>query len=198
MCPPNVPSHPERTCKDGGWQGWVQWLGSGGIKKASKCMPFGQALAFARSLGLASKTEWDVWCKEGGPPNVPSTPSRVYKNGGWQGWGHWLVTDSQSSKAKKEPFLPFDEALLVARHHRLVSSAEWRAWCRSGSRPANVPARPEQAYVHDGWMGHTHWLHHANLDAATAPAAARLSAGKRAAPGRSGASGKSGGQRQCR
>ena len=42
MRPPNVPAAPDRTYKDGGWQGWVHWLGSGGIKKASKFAPFGQ------------------------------------------------------------------------------------------------------------------------------------------------------------
>ena len=86
MCPPNVPSHPERTYKAGGWQGWVHWLGSSGIKKASKFAPLAQALAFARSLNLAGKREWKVWCKEGmRPPNVPSNPQATYKGGGWQG-----------------------------------------------------------------------------------------------------------------
>ena len=103
------------------------------------------------------------------PANVPSHPDEVWKGDGWQGWGHWLGTGSQSSKTKKEQFLPFDEALRAARQLRLVSSTEWRLWCRTGARPANVPARPDQAYAHDGWVGWVHWLSHANLDAATAP-----------------------------
>ena len=199
MRPPNVPSNPNRIYKDGGWQGWVHWLGSGGIKKASKFAPFEQTLAFARSLGLAGRAEWEAWCKEGRrPPNVPSTPNRTYKDGGWQGWGHWLGTGNQSSKAKKEQFLPFDEALRVARQLRLVSQKEWLAWCRSGSRPANVPAAPHQVYVHDGWFGYEHWLYHANLGPPAAPAAAR-SVSKRAAAGRAGApSGPGRGKRQRR
>ena len=36
------------------------------------------------------------------------------------------------------------------------------------SPPANVPAAPEKAYVNDGWRGYTHWLCHANHDAAVA------------------------------
>ena len=65
--PANVPTHPERTYKDGVWQGWVHWLGSGNmnIKKPSKFAPFGQALAFARSLGLANQLAWQQWCREG-------------------------------------------------------------------------------------------------------------------------------------
>ena len=39
----------------------------------SKFLPFNEAVAVARSLGLASVFEWRVWCKEGmRPPNVPS------------------------------------------------------------------------------------------------------------------------------
>jgi len=26
------------------------------------------------------------------PAGVPSAPDRVYKDGGWQGWGHWIGT----------------------------------------------------------------------------------------------------------
>ena len=137
--PPNVPSNPDATYKDGGWQGWVHWLGSSGMKKASNFAPFGQALAFARSLGLASQKEWKAWGKEGvRPPNVPANPDRTYKDGGWQGWGHWLGTGNQHNQSKE--FLPFDEALRVARALQLVSHKEWRLWCRSGARPANVPA----------------------------------------------------------
>ena len=89
MRPPNMPSNPETTYKDAGWQGWVHWLGSGDLVKPSKFVPFDQALAFARSLGLASEKEWRVWCKEGRRPgNVPSHPNTVYKDAGWQGWGH--------------------------------------------------------------------------------------------------------------
>ena len=136
-----------------------------------KFLPFEEALAVARSLELATRREWQAWCKEGMcPANVPRGPDQVYTDGGWQGWGHWLGTGNQSSKAKKEEFLPFDEALRVARCLRLNSQAEWRLWCRSGARPANVPANPNQVYVHDGWMGWVHWLYHANLDTAADPA----------------------------
>ena len=200
MCPANVPSAPNCTYKDGGWQGWGHWLGTGNeVGGAKEFLPFAEALAAARSLNLANQFEWQQWRKEGMcPPNVPSNPDLTYKGGGWQGWGHWLGTGTKSSKAKKAQFLPFDQALRVARHLRLVSQKEWRLWCRSGARPANVPAHPETTYVHDGWRGWEHWLYHANLDAATAPAAARPGS-KRAARGRAGtASGQGGGKRRRR
>ena len=169
------------------------------IPTMSKFLPFAEALVVARSLNLASVFEWREWCKEGMcPPNVPRRPDQVYKDGGWQGWGHWLGTGNQSSKAKKEQFLPFDECLRVARHLRLVSQKEWKLWCRTGARPANVPAHPDQTYVHDGWFGWEHWLYHANLDA-TAAAAPAHPTGKRSAAGGAGtASGKGAGKRRRR
>ena len=49
------------------------------------------------------------------PMRWDRTPHRTYKDGGWQGWGHWLGTGNQPGPAKKERFLPFDQALAVAR-----------------------------------------------------------------------------------
>ena len=49
----------------------------------------------------------------------------------------------------------------MARSLRLNKYKEWRAWCESGARPANVPAAPDEVYVHDKWLGYEHWLRHA-------------------------------------
>ena len=70
-----------------------------GANSRTPFLPFGKALAVARSLGLAgassgewhAQTEWRAWRQnETRPPNIPSNPERVYKNDGWKGWGHWL------------------------------------------------------------------------------------------------------------
>ena len=130
------------------------------------------------------------------PPNMPSAPDQTYRDAGWQGWGHWLGTGNQQNQNKN--FLPFDEALRVAWSLRLVSSKEWRAWCRTGARPANVPNRPDKVYVHDGWMGWTHWLHHANVGPAVAPAATRPGTKRAAAEHAAASPGKSNGKRRRR
>ena len=50
-------------------------------------------VAQVRKTKLRSETEWRVWCKTKARPNdIPSTPDNVYKEQGWQGWGHWLGT----------------------------------------------------------------------------------------------------------
>ena len=53
---------------------------------AKEFLPFEEALAVARALGLANRFEWNEWYEEGmRPPNVPSAPDKIYKDDGWQG-----------------------------------------------------------------------------------------------------------------
>ena len=104
------------------------------------------------------------------PRNVPSHPGKGYTDHGWQGRGHWLGNSSQRPRAIKFP--EFGEALRVARSLRLNSKNEWKAWCRTGARPANVPAAPDKFYVHTGWLGWEQWLYHANLPTPPLQAAA--------------------------
>ena len=192
--PSNVPARPEQAYKNSGWIGYVHWLGN----DTKQFRPFFEALTYARSLNLASSTAWHAWSKEGKrPPTVPAAPEKAYKEDGWQGWGHWLGTGSQSKKAKGDKFLPFGEARRVARQLRFVSQTEWRLWCRSGARPANVPAAPDEVYGHGGWQGWCHWLGAAGLDAATASAVAPAT-NKRTARGGAGTPGQSRGKRRRR
>ena len=166
--PTNVPAHPDRTYKGGGWQGWGHWLGTGNSKNhratVHAFLPFGDALVVARSLGLTSKREWKVWCKEGTrPPNVPAGPDNTYKDGGWQGWGHWLGTGPAESGTAAggfgpKVFLPFGAALAIVRSFGLSNRDEWRAWCKTSLRPSNVPTMPDRVYRDGGWRSLAHWL----------------------------------------
>ena len=154
--PRNVPASPETVYKDHGWQGLGHWLGTGNTQNGDQqFMPFAEALAVARSLGLKSQKEWLGWSKGGmRPRNVPSNPNKIYKDYGWQGWGHWLGTGNQRSKE----FLPFGEALGVARSLGLASRFEWQQWSKEGLRPRNVPSAPNDTYKDAGWRGWGHWL----------------------------------------
>ena len=157
--PANIPSAPHTVYKHEGWQGWGHWLGTGNVApKHQQFLPFEKALLYARSLKLKNMREWQAWCKSGGRHvNMPSTPHQVYKHDGWQGWGHWLGTGNVGVK-KDQQFLPFNKALLHARSLNLKSEKEWRAWCKSGTRPSTMPSNPDATYKHDGWQGYGHWL----------------------------------------
>ena len=122
-----------------------------------KCLPFKQALVFARSLKLKGTAEWVVWSKSGGrEANIPSRPERSYRYEGWQGYGHWLGTGNLAGG--KVAFLPFKEGLLYARTLKLKSKKEWQDWAKTGVRPANIPSTPHHTYQHNGWQGYGHWL----------------------------------------
>ena len=150
--PASMPSSPDQAYTHDGWEGWGRWLGTGNLR-TKQFLPFAEALVVARSLGLAGRTEWEAWFKNGMcPPNVPADPRRVYKHDGWEGWGHWLGTGN--IKAGTEHFLPLSEALAVAHALGLANQREWEAWSKEGMRPPNVPCRPDQVYTHgerQGW-----------------------------------------------
>jgi hypothetical protein len=38
------------------------------------------------------------------------------------------------------------------------SETEWRDYCRSGKKPADIPASPETKYAVAGWSGWGDWL----------------------------------------
>ena len=90
---------------------------------------------------------------------MPTSPGKIYKHEGWQGYGHWLGTGTVANKDQQ--FLPFKKALLYARSLNLKGEKGengWRAWSKSGARPSNIPANPEKIYKHEGWQGHADWL----------------------------------------
>ena len=104
-----MPTAPHEAYKHVGWQGWGHWLGTGNVPGSlpkEDYLPFDEALAAAQSLGLASSTEWHVWCKEGmRPPNLPAAPSRVCRHDGWQGMRHWLGIKTDKNKKTRRAML---------------------------------------------------------------------------------------------
>ena len=164
--PANIPSTPHKIYKLDGWHGYGHWLGTGAVALQDKqFLPFKKALLYARSLKLKGKKEWEAWRKSNvRPDNVPSNPNTTYKHDGWQGYGHWLGTGNVCGGNGRQ-FLAFDKALVYARSLNLKRFKEWRDWCKSGVRPANVPANPETTYKRDGWQGYVHWLGTANKEA---------------------------------
>ncbi len=51
----------------------------------------------------------------------------------------------------------FDEARAFVRSKGLTNQAEWRAFCRSGEKPDDIPTNPNQTYKAE-WRGFGDWL----------------------------------------
>ena len=90
--PDDIPSSAKILCR-AGWNGWNDWLGSGGVRRTG-WRPFEEARAFVQNLGLKSVVkDWRGYCRSGKKPtDIPSNPSTVYADAGWNGWGDWLGT----------------------------------------------------------------------------------------------------------
>ena len=129
-------------------------------------LPFKKALVHVRKLNLKNRAEWREWRETdlvlASTPCMPSHPDVTCKHDGWLGYRHWLGT---AGDLHTKESLPFKKALVHARSLNLKSEKEWRAWAKTGARPANVPSAPHWVHERDGWQGHGHWLGTGNVAA---------------------------------
>ena len=166
--PNTIPSSPQKTYKNKGWNGYGDWLGTGTIASRSiKYLSFEEAKKFVHSLNLKSGTEWKKYCK-GELPNLPLKPNtipvkayRTYKDKGWNGMGDWLGTGTIAPS--KRIYLPFEKARKFVQSLNLNSNTEWRKYCKGKlpnipPLPDNIPATPSRVYKNQGWEGFGDWL----------------------------------------
>jgi 3-mercaptopyruvate sulfurtransferase SseA len=156
--PADIPTKPNRSYENAGWTTWGDWLGTGRIADwLREHRPFKKAGAFVRSLGLKSVAEWKVYCQSGKKPeDIPANPHQTYANDGWAGWGEWLGTGRVSNQLRQ--FRSFKKARAFVSRLGLKSGTEWRAYCKSGKKPTDIPANPDQTYAEDGWSSWGDWL----------------------------------------
>ena len=166
--PEDIPSNPDKTYKNRGWQNMGDWLGTGTIANFNKkYRSFEEARKFAHALGLRSSTEWRQYCKgklDGGAPkpeDIPANPNRTYRAQGWQSWGDWLGTGTMATKDRE--YRPFFEVRKFVQALKLKNYTEWRKYCKGEMegripKPEDIPAYPNQTYKTQGWKGWGNWL----------------------------------------
>ena len=155
--PDDIPNNPWNTYKKQ-WKGMGDFLGSGTIPSNQMIFwPFKKSRLFARKLKLKSSTEWKIFCKSGKKPvSIPSAPDQKYKGKGWISWGDWLGTGRiQSNKFKYRQFI---DAKKFVHKLRLTGSREWRAYCKSGKKPDDIPSNPNNTYKGKGWISWGDWF----------------------------------------
>ena len=117
--------------------------------------PFEKARIFVRGLGVKNKKEWEIWVKiDARPDDIPSAPSKAYKDSGWVSWGDWLGTGNVRSKEWR----PFEKARTFVQSLDLKGQAEWREYSKSGNRPDDIPSTPHKVYKDQGWVSWGDWL----------------------------------------
>ena len=149
--PSDIPKRPERTFENEGWQGYSDWLGNTHGKYLTKGkgrLSFEDARKHVRELKILGLNGWIAYCKSGKrPANIPASPHTSYKDE-WKGYGDWTGT----GKVRHTKFLPLEEAREYVHSLKLKGLKDWWVYCKSGKRPANIPASPHEAYKKD-WQG---------------------------------------------
>ena len=131
-------------------------------------LPFEEARAMARAMGMASREEWEEYSCPGAY-RLPNDPQVVWA-ADWKGWDDWLGV-----------MLPFGEARAVVRSLGLASEEEYAKFVTEGAdleraEPGSwkgdhalrvrridsvdtgrLPARPDALYREE-WVGWSDWL----------------------------------------
>ncbi len=110
---------------------------------------FEEARAFANSLKLEGKDEWEKYAKEKGlPEGIPSRPDSVYRNKGWISWRNWIGKE----------WLSFSQAREFARSSGIKNSREWEKYAKEKGLPEGIPRIPHKVYKNKGWISWGNFL----------------------------------------
>jgi hypothetical protein len=151
--PQYIPTTPYNVYAKTGWAGWGDWLDTGRRAPVKECRPFKQARAYARGLNLENAKDWFAHCQSGKKPDdIPTHPGNVYANAGWEGFGDWLRTGR-----RRVGWRSFVKARGFVRSLGLKTQVDWSAYCRSGKKPDDIPARPDHVYPQQ-WRDTADWL----------------------------------------
>ena len=156
--PSDIPTTPARVYQNSGWVGFGDWLGTGAIASQKRAYrSFHEARKFVRALGLRTQKDWQAYAKSAElPSDIPRDQTTVYRGQGWTGIGDSLGTGTIAKF--RRVYRPFEEARAFIQKQGLQSVAEWQAFARSESLPADIPASPDKVYCDTGWLGFGDWL----------------------------------------
>ena len=151
--PPYIPSDPSKEYR-GQFKGYPDWLGTnGGVDK----LPFAEARAIARSLGVYGQEGWQQLCREGKcPPGVPHDPRKAYGDE-FQGFRDWTGTEGLPVR-RPRPFLPYQEARDMVRARRFASWEEWEKWQEEDDFPKDLLPLDPKGYYSGEWGGVADWI----------------------------------------
>ena len=150
--PEDIPSAPNTTYKDKGWNGWSDFLGT---NRSRNYRQFENAIKFVHSLKLKSQSDWKKYVKSGKLPlDIPRSPKDGYKKN-WKGWGDWLGTGRVADQLKE--YRNFIDAKKFVHTLHLSGQSQWREFCKSDDKPEDIPAVPTRTYKKE-WISWGDWL----------------------------------------
>ena len=155
--PVNIPKNPYVVYADKGWVSFNDFIIGDKTDKSKikgkfshkHAIPFEEARAIARQLGLKNSDEWSEYfsVESNRLKFIPLQPKVFYRGKGWRGWQDWLGSG----------FLSFEEAREHCKKLGLIGSHDWVAYSSSGRRPKNIPSNPRDFYKSE-WLGWRNFL----------------------------------------
>lgn len=123
------------------------------------CMPFEDAVALVRQENIQSFRDYLKWYEFHAPARIPKRPDRAYHKE-WKGWGYYLGNYNDAfPKYRRKKFRPYEDAKTYAHHLGFTSVTQWHAFCKTGEKPDDIPARPDIHYKKTGeWFTWTDFL----------------------------------------
>lgn len=147
--PKNIPAAARSVYgKTKEWDSWADFLGYG--SKKPEFWSFDKAREYVRGLGIKSINDWYKYTKSGDKPaEIPADPRCVYtRSGEWKSYGDFL--GNGIVHWSKIGYMSYDEACAFVAKLDIKSVKEWKAYCKSGKKPDNIPSAPWCTYGRTG------------------------------------------------
>ena len=152
--PIKIPASPEHVYRIE-WKGIGEFLGTGNTLK-KHFISFNDARLLVQKLGIKSEKSWREYCNSGKrPKNVPRNFDQTYKLE-WKGFGDLFGTNRIADQNKI--FLSIEESKKFVKLLNINTVAEWKKYCLSGKKPANITSSPDTIFKYNGWKNWSDWL----------------------------------------
>jgi hypothetical protein len=123
-------------------------------------MSFEEARKIVRQHAIQSVTDYERWWNTNRPARIPKRPDRAYHRD-FISWGDFLGVHNAFS-FKRQKFLPYEQAKVVAHKLNLKSILDWRELCSKRKVPKGLPTRPDVVYETRGeWISWRDFLGYA-------------------------------------
>ena len=142
--PDDIPANPNGTYKSD-FKGIPDWLGNGNLSNKYRIyLTYEECQKFAQKNNITSTIEWEKFGKPGKrPSNVPSHPDRIFSKQ-WTTWPDFLGVDRIANQNKV--YRSFESAREFVQKLGLKNHEDWKAYCKSGNKPDDIPAAPWNTY----------------------------------------------------
>lgn len=152
-----MPIYPPFTYRNSGWQGWADWIGPSYRSCKRYFIPYEDARALVRSLGLSTQKAFGEWAADNArSAQIPVFPHLAYRASGWRDWQDFLGYGGR--KRGHGRFLPFQEARAWVHAKRFATVSLWHQLRVQGLVPDNIPVTPNVVYQRSGWVSWQDWV----------------------------------------